>query len=532
MDTMETTESLVYDQTDVVHTPINTPSKLNHVKENVSKLKKRALMDDDGEDVVDEDTRKSKVIIDDLIDIAEGFQSDNFLLSISFKKVVERIGTECDTKIKELSDKVCLLEKGPTLQITSNQHNQLSWVDALTKPSALSLPKELIDLNLNEKQRLIQHELRKKRKENNEKAAANGDQIRYGIRGSFLVPFKIKPAGPANSNEGPRPCQTHEPSHNNYQDFRPPASCRLEQNFNEQFSIRPSRVDIALDKFTLSLNKPLNLLKKNDVNEKGYKLDENIRKIKCYYTNPTSLSTNVLDYVINDSSFRINELEIGPQLGMSEQDHLSIIFDYLCTVKFSENKEQNRTKKFNYTKTNIRESIEYFSKAMRWQENFVPKKKPSQKKELSGLMNSDVRNMINEKYKAWKRYSTEACSEAKIHYEKKVISSIGKKPKIIYDYKNKLNVPKSTIKSIRINNVLESDSLKVADCLNNYFSSIFNSVDDENLPIFDSCTDLTFDLNLEESFSPAELKHRLERLDEGKPNGPDDVKFSNKWHAA
>ncbi|CAF0772247.1 unnamed protein product, partial [Brachionus calyciflorus] len=65
--------------------------------------------------------------------------------------------------------------------------------------------------------------LRKKRKENNEKAAANGDQIRYGIRGSFLEPFKIKPAGRVNSNEGPRPYQRHEPYHNNYQDFRPPA---------------------------------------------------------------------------------------------------------------------------------------------------------------------------------------------------------------------------------------------------------------------------------------------------------------------
>ncbi|CAF0705811.1 unnamed protein product [Brachionus calyciflorus] len=107
MDTMETTESPVYDQTDVIHTPINTPSKLKPVKEN---------------------------IIDDLIDIAEGLQSNNFLLSNSFKKVVERIGTECGTKIKELSDKVDALERGPTLPITSNQHNQLSWVDALTKP--------------------------------------------------------------------------------------------------------------------------------------------------------------------------------------------------------------------------------------------------------------------------------------------------------------------------------------------------------------------------------------------------------------
>ncbi|CAF1155043.1 unnamed protein product [Brachionus calyciflorus] len=112
----------------------------------------------------------------------------------------------------------------------------------------------------------------------------------------------------------------------------------------------------------------------------------------------------------------------------------------------------------NYTKTNFRESNEYFS-SLDWnqlfknktideiyeiflrsyevaREFFVPKKKPGQKKEMSSWMNSDVRNMINEKYKAWKRYSSKGwkkkhyaeykivrdkcnkvCSEAKIHYE-------------------------------------------------------------------------------------------------------------------
>ncbi|CAF0914146.1 unnamed protein product [Brachionus calyciflorus] len=58
--------------------------------------------------------------------------------------------------------------------------------------------------------------------------------------------------------------------------------------------------------------------------------------------------------------------------------------------------------------------------------------------------------------------------------------------------------------------------------------SSWMNINDENLRIFDSCTDLTFDLNLEESSSPADLKHRLERLDEGKAYGPDDVNFLNK----
>ncbi|CAF0942821.1 unnamed protein product [Brachionus calyciflorus] len=157
----------------------------------------------------------------------------------------------------------------------------------------------------------------------------------------------------------------------------------------------------------------------------------------------------VLDYVISDSSFRINELEIGPQLGMSEQGHLRIIFDYLCTVKLSENKEQNQTKKFNYTKTNFRESNEYFSR-LDWnqlfkdktidemyviflrsyevtRQMFVLKKKPGQKKEMSSWMNSDVRNMINEKYKPWKRYSSKGWK--KKHYAKY---------KIVRDKRNRL----------------------------------------------------------------------------------------------
>ncbi|CAF0822287.1 unnamed protein product [Brachionus calyciflorus] len=145
-------------------------------------------------------------------------------------------------------------------------------------------------------------------------------------------------------------------------------------------------------------------------------------------------------------------------------------------------------------------------------ELFVPKKKSGQNKEISSWMNSDVKNMINEKYKAWKRYSSKywkkkhykfvrdkcnkACSKVKKHYEK-------------IHYKIKKNKQCSRIR------------FKVANCLSDYFSSIFNSGDDEDLPIFESHTDLTFDLNLEESFSPSWIKHRFERLDEGKAYCPD-----------
>ncbi|CAF0705808.1 unnamed protein product [Brachionus calyciflorus] len=112
---------------------------------------------------------------------------------------------------------------------------------------------------------------------------AKSDTVAHSHNNNNITPT---PTHNNNNNDNKRPTISQTTFYNTKNN-----SCRLEQNFNEPICIRnsPSRIDISLDKFTLSLNKPLNLLKRNDVNEKAYKLDENIRKIKCYYTNPTSL---------------------------------------------------------------------------------------------------------------------------------------------------------------------------------------------------------------------------------------------------
>ncbi|CAF1045169.1 unnamed protein product [Brachionus calyciflorus] len=94
--------------------------------------------------------------------------------------------------------------------------------------------------------------------------------------------------------------------------------------------------------------------------------------------------------------------------------------------------------------------------------------------------------------------------------------------KKVYSYINNRNTTKSTIKSMKLNGIVESDSLIVADGLNNYFSNVFNKDNGDELPNFSVRTNTSLTPNLDNDINYTSIKNRLEQLDGNKSSGPND----------
>ncbi|RNA00106.1 RNA-directed DNA polymerase from mobile element jockey-like, partial [Brachionus plicatilis] len=73
-----------------------------------------------------------------------------------------------------------------------------------------------INPDLNFKQRMIQKELRKQRKEKNEEAQAKNEPFRYGIRGSFLRPIRTVKQSERRGKDGDESTRKYYGQQNNY----------------------------------------------------------------------------------------------------------------------------------------------------------------------------------------------------------------------------------------------------------------------------------------------------------------------------
>ena len=149
--------------------------------------------------------------------------------------------------------------------------------------------------------------------------------------------------------------------------------------------------------------------------------------------------------------------------------------------------------------------------------------------------------MVNLRNKAWRRFCNKGkyCKSEYINYkkvrnlanrklkkavrkhERSILKNAKFNPKVVFKYINRKNPPIRGIKSLRLSdNSLTSDQLKIANELNNYFSSVFSEKHTGQLPEFTKRTDKTCDLDINRDLDVNEIKTRLSKLNVHKSCGP------------
>jgi exonuclease III len=284
-------------------------------------------------------------------------------------------------------------------------------------------------------------------------------------------------------------------------------------------------------------------------------------------TVPTFMN-NMLDLIFTYEPIRIFSVNVGPPLGTSKADrlHATITWNYIL------NGEQNTSEmsKFLYAKGDF-EAINKYLSDFNWTDifcdknadqmyeaflleynqaisRFVPKFVKSNgfnaKKAQPKWFDKDIEKLTKEKYNLWakmrasskeitgiktryKQLSKEIITKVRksqIDYERSIVMSAKKNPKLLYSYLKEQNKCKETIRSlVDCNGETIVDKDKISNCLNNCFVKVFSSCDDESsFPVMSQFSDKCL-INSSELFSKLNVMEELKNLDTTKTMGADGI---------
>ena len=280
------------------------------------------------------------------------------------------------------------------------------------------------------------------------------------------------------------------------------------------------------------------------------------------FQNNVDETTNVLDYIVTDSSNRILLIEHHPPLGSIDHGHHVITFYYIYLD--SENIEKNKDPKLIYNKGNFNE-FNAFLNQINWESifsnlnidecyetflkiynegcrRFIPTKIFKKDKFTnSAWMTRDLKHLIKEKKVAWCKCRNSGSKntifaetykslnkqvklrvkEAVKGFERSLANDAKKNPKRIYAYINGKTKIKESIRALRDNddNII-TDGYAIADCLNNYFASVFYAEDIDSLP---TCEMKTTTKCIDPVFSEQVILTKLINLNTNKSTGVDKV---------
>ena len=261
---------------------------------------------------------------------------------------------------------------------------------------------------------------------------------------------------------------------------------------------------------------------------------------------------NVLDLVLADSVDLINNLEITTRIGKS--DHLCIEFgldtsvdacykgihtknyyrgnyiqaaEDLAKVNWNIMNEMNVIESWNYFYSNVRQVID----------SCIPETQ-YKKKVRPVWMDMYCKKLIEDKFRAWKKYTYSRKREdyekyrkirnkipkcvrhARRKYEKGIARDVNSNPKAFWKYVHSKSHVKSGIGNLKDNcgNNVTDDRSK-ADILNNFFSSVFTKETGE-LPPFDVQVDNDI---CDVIVNVQKVRELLKSVNTSKSTGPDEI---------
>lgn len=272
-------------------------------------------------------------------------------------------------------------------------------------------------------------------------------------------------------------------------------------------------------------------------------------------------SENILDLIFAESRDRISELATGPPLGTADQGHKTISFALghsvqRATKKFSSSKLNfikgdytsinDELSKIDWNRQletlNVEKSYEFFlTEYKRICESFIPRKQ-TKSKAKPPWMNNNIIAMSKKKKELWHvnqrtkwkcaslineykhaRNSLKKAIKIAIKSYEHDLANDKKNPKRLYSYVNKKHSFRPNINAIKDNNkIIQTDRRRIANVLNNQFSSVFVKEDELNIlptptPVHQGSTITDIEINENIVFE------KLSKLDAFKAIGCDGI---------
>ena len=276
-----------------------------------------------------------------------------------------------------------------------------------------------------------------------------------------------------------------------------------------------------------------------------------------HVTEPThhrpNQQANILDLLLTSEEGMIDQLEHSAPIGKSH--HSVLIFNLNCYKPPPEFKPR-----YLYERADIMlmsETIEKFEweqdlcdliceeawtifceRYQKAQEKYVPKSRPSTKKQKPPWMNQEMLTKLKEKQKAFKKYMETKdgddyriysrsrnqakwqCRKAARDYERNIAKEAKSNPKRFYNYSKKKMKTKSGIADLtEKDGFTASNNREKAVVLNDFFSSVFTREDMQSMPELPKEAFRTKLADL--TITPKQVEKRLAALKPNKATGPD-----------
>nr|XP_006825930.1 PREDICTED: RNA-directed DNA polymerase from mobile element jockey-like [Saccoglossus kowalevskii] len=261
----------------------------------------------------------------------------------------------------------------------------------------------------------------------------------------------------------------------------------------------------------------------------------------------------LLDLLFIDNEHNAENIIYGNPIGLS--DHVSIMFE----LKYSYFMNKNNAVHYNFYRGRYNEArvilgsvdwsiLETLDINNGWNmfdekmknciQRVIPISKSIGRKKPLWMDNKALR-AVKKKYKSWKRYTytrsyndyatycgdrnkaSRATRFAKTRYEQGLVDCIGENPKAFWKYVGeKINIRSEIPDLMDSNGIMHSDSVKKANILNDFFSSVFINEPDGELPgveyFFEGYT-----CKCHVIFTKEDVRKLLSSLDVSKSSGPD-----------
>ena len=264
-----------------------------------------------------------------------------------------------------------------------------------------------------------------------------------------------------------------------------------------------------------------------------------------------------LDWILTENPDCVQNICIGPPLGMS--DHSLISINYNCITDKDDSDECSSYSYYNgnynamrdeFNDINWRDGLERVQTQQAWDlfhnkisgliERHIPKKKYTSSKRPPWY-GREVGNLSNVKRKAWHKYKKNPCDanwseytqkrnklthkieSLKSAYENKLVLEINQNPKKIWKYISSKTKSKGKISILLDKDGNEkSDDQDKAELLNDHFASVFTREDTSNIPDFEIQAK---DVEILDSIviSTEKIKKHLLGLKVSKAPGPDGI---------
>lgn len=290
---------------------------------------------------------------------------------------------------------------------------------------------------------------------------------------------------------------------------------------------------------------------------------QNIEK-KTFQTEDGKFS-NILDLVLTESNSRIYEIGYNPPLGNINKSHLVLTWAYKLNSSVKEFRDLESKKAF---RRGDYENITNDLLKLDWHtifenkdiqncygsflgiynhvcDKFIPSKKEKKTKNTAPWINSEIKSLIREKYRLW-HFNTRArwrddILVNKFHEIKKKVKNMvklavknyefdlakksKKDPKIIFKYMNSKRTIKENITSLRDKNgYLKEDGNDIVTILGQQFKSVFEHDNGISPVIHKMNIEKPFDWDISNEITIETILTRLEKLNENKACGCDQVR--------